>query len=66
MRWMGLVHYNQTVNIMKVCQKQSQITTLCYVEFVSLFGEEPGYSAKSPLNKVESPKNNLMSFHRVG
>ena len=33
MRWMGLVHRNQTVNIrMKVCQDQSQITTLCYVE----------------------------------
>ena len=44
----GLVHCNQTVNIrMKVSQEQSQITTLCYVEFVS-FGEEPGHSAKSP------------------
>ena len=47
MRWVGLVHCNQTVNIkMKVCQEQSQITMLCYVEFVSLFGEEPGHSTQ--------------------
>ena len=43
---------------MKVNQEQSQITMLCYVEFVSLFGEEPGYSAESPLNQVESRKSN--------
>ena len=59
MRWVGLVHCNQTVNIrMKVCQEQSQITTLCYVEFVSLFGEEPGHSAESSLNQVGSRKSN--------
>ena len=38
MRWVGLVHCNQTVNIrMKVCLEQSHITTLCYVEFVFFF-----------------------------
>ena len=59
MRWVGLVHCNQTVNIrIKVCQEQSQITTLCYVEFVSLFGEEPGHSTESPLNQVGSWKSN--------
>ena len=69
MRWEGLVHCNQTVNIrMKVCQEQSQITTLCYIEFASLFGEEPGHSAESPLNQEDGKamKNNLMSFYRVG
>ena len=71
MRWVALVHCNQTVNIrMKVCQEQSQISTLCYVEFVSLFGEETGHSDESPLNEVRSrksnKKNNLMSFHGVG
>ena len=59
MRWVGLVHWNQTVNIrMKVCREQSQITTLCYVEFVSLFGKEPGHSAEFPLNQVGSRKSN--------
>ena len=59
MIWVGLVLCNQTVNIrMKVCQEQSQITTLCYVEFVSLFGEEPGHSAESPFNQVGSWKSN--------
>ena len=59
MRWVGLVHCNQTVNIrMKVYQEQSQITTLCYIEFVSLFGEGPGHSAESPLNPVGSRKSN--------
>ena len=58
MSWMGLVHCNQTVNIrMKVCEEQSQITTLCYVEFVSLFGEEPGNSDESPLNLLGSRKS---------
>ena len=59
MRWVGLVHCNQTVNIrLKVCQEQSQIYPLCCVEFVSLFGEEPGHSAESPLNQVGSRKSN--------
>ena len=59
MRWVGWVHCNQPVNIkMKVCQEQSLIPTLCYVEFVSLFGEEPGHSAESPLNQVASRKSN--------
>ena len=59
MSWVGLVHCNQTGNIrMKVCQEQSQITMLCYVEFVSLFGKEPGYSVESPLNQVGSRKSN--------
>ena len=43
---------------MKVCQELSQITTLFYVEFVSLFGEEPGHSAESSFNQVGSRKNN--------
>ena len=59
MRWVGLVHCNQTVNIrMKICQEQSQLTTLCYVEFVSLFCEAPGHSAESPLNQVGSRQSN--------
>ena len=63
MRWVGLVHCNQTVNIrMKVCQEQSQITTLYYVEFVSLFGEESGHSAESPLNQIGSWKSNEKQF----
>ena len=53
------MHCNQTVNIrIKVCREQSQITTLCYVEFVSWFGEEPGHSAESPLNQVGILKSN--------
>ena len=43
---------------MNVCLEQSQVTTLCYVEFVSLFGEEPGHSAESLLNQVGSQKSN--------
>ena len=39
MRWVGLVHCNQTVNIrMKVCQEQSQITTLCHICFFVWWG----------------------------
>ena len=53
------MHCNQTVNIkVKVCQDHSQITTLYYVEFVSLFGEEPGHNAEFPLNHVGSQKSN--------
>ena len=53
------MHCNQTVNIrMKVCQEQSLITILCYVELVSLFGGEPGHSAESSLNQVGSRKSN--------
>ena len=63
MRLVGLGNCNQTVNIrMKVCQEQSQITTLCYVEFVSLFGEEPGHCGESPLNQVGSRKSNEKQF----
>ena len=59
MKWVGLVHCNQTVNIrMKACQEQSQITTLCYVECVSLFDEESGHSAEYPLKHVRSQKSN--------
>ena len=59
MRWVSLVYCNQTVNItIKVWQEQSQITTLFYVDFVSLFGEEPGHGTESPLNKVGSRKSN--------
>ena len=59
MRWMGLLHCNQTVNMrMKVCQEQSHITTLCFVEFVSLFGEEPVHPAESPLKQIGSRKSN--------
>ena len=38
--------------------RSSLRSPLCYVEFVSLFVEEPGHSSESPLNQVGSRKSN--------